>query len=275
MLDDEDHATGKGDDMLVHHLNCGSMDSPGAPVVCHVLLVETAGGLVLIDSGFGLLDCADPRRIGPSRHLLRPRFDVAETAARQVERLGFHREDVRHVITTHFDMDHIGGIADFPEAQIHVTAAEALGAMRAPTRAERLRFRPAQWAHGPKIVEHEPSGEKWRGFAAAKELDTISPGIALVSLPGHTRGHACVAVDAGHRWVLHCGDAFYYRGTVDGHSPVPLGIKIAEMSVAFDRKVVRDNHARLAELYARQDPDLLVVSSHDPKLLADAVATST
>lgn len=261
--------------MKVHHLNCGTMDAPGAPVICHVLLIETANGLVLVDTGFGLRDCADPSRIGPSRHLLRPRFDVEETAARQVENLGFHREDVRHVITTHFDIDHIGGIADFPDAQIHVTAAEALGAMTAPIRSEKLRFRPAQWAHRPKIVEHDAHGEKWRGFAAAKELEDISPGIVLVSLPGHTRGHACVAVDAGHRWVLHCGDAFYYEGTLDGRSRVPLGLKLAEIIVAFDRKMVRDNHARLAELHARQEPDLLIVSAHDPKLLADAVATST
>jgi glyoxylase-like metal-dependent hydrolase (beta-lactamase superfamily II) len=260
--------------MKVHHLNCGSMDSPGAPVICHVLLVETDGGLVLVDSGFGLRDCSDPSRIGASRHLLRPRFDVDETAARQVERLGFRREDVRHIITTHFDMDHIGGISDFPEAQIHLTAAEAFGALKAPTRGERFRFRPAQRAHHPKIVEHDPNGEKWRGFAAAKELEAISPGIVLVSLPGHTRGHACVAVDAGHRWVLHCGDAFYYAGTVDGRSPIPLRIKISEMLVAFDRKVVRDNHARLAELYDRQDPDLLIISAHDPKLLSHAVATN-
>jgi glyoxylase-like metal-dependent hydrolase (beta-lactamase superfamily II) len=260
--------------MKVHHLNCGSMDSPGAPVICHVLLVETDNGLVLVDSGFGLLDCADPRRIGPSRRLLRPRFDLSETAAHQVEALGFHREDVRHIITTHFDIDHIGGIADFPEAQIHVTAAEALGAMRPPTRMERFRFRPAQWAHGPKIVEHEPDGEKWRGFAAAKELDAIAPGIVLVSLPGHSRGHACVAVDAGHRWVLHCGDSFYYAGTLDGRSPVPLRLKLSESMIAFDRKAVRDNHSRLAELYARWEPDLFMVSAHDPKLLADAVTTS-
>jgi glyoxylase-like metal-dependent hydrolase (beta-lactamase superfamily II) len=260
--------------MKVHHLNCGSMDSPGAPVICHVLLVETDGGLVLVDSGFGLRDCSDPSRIGASRHLLRPRFDVDETAARQVERLGFRREDVRHIITTHFDMDHIGGISDFPEAQIHLTAAEAFGALKAPTRGERFRFRPAQRAHHPKIVEHDPNGEKWRGFAAAKELEAISPGIVLVSLPGHTRGHACVAVDAGHRWVLHCGDAFYYAGTVDGRSPIPLRIKISEALVAFDRKVVRDNHARLAELYDRQDPDLLIISAHDPNLLSHAVATN-
>jgi glyoxylase-like metal-dependent hydrolase (beta-lactamase superfamily II) len=259
--------------MKVHHLNCGTMEAPGAPIVCHVLLVETDNGLVLVDSGFGLLDCADPTRIGPSRHLLRPTFDVEETAARQVEKLGFRRDDVRHVITTHFDMDHIGGIADFPDAQIHVTAAEALGATRPPTRMERFRFRPAQWAHGPQIVEHEPTGEKWRGFAAAKELDSIAPGIVLISLPGHTRGHACVAVDAGHRWVLHCGDAFYYEGTLDGRSRVPWGLKISEKLVAFDRKAMYDNHSRLAELYAHRDPNLLIVSAHDPRLLANAIAT--
>jgi glyoxylase-like metal-dependent hydrolase (beta-lactamase superfamily II) len=191
-----------------------------------------------------------------------------------VEGLGFRRDDVRHVITTHFDIDHIGGIADFPTARIHLTAAEAFGALKGPTRRERFRFRPGQWAHGPKIVEHDPSGEKWRGFAAAKELDAISPGIVLVSLPGHTRGHACVAVDAGHRWVLHCGDAFYYAGTVDERSTVPLGLKMSEMLVAYDRKVVCDNHARLSELYARRDPELMVVSAHDPKLLADAAATN-
>ncbi len=260
--------------MKVHHLNCGSMESPGTPVVCHVLLVETENGLVLVDSGFGLKDCADPTRIGPTRYVLRPRFDVTETAARQVEALGYHREDVRHIITTHFDIDHIGGIADFPDAQIHVTAAEAFGAMQAPTRMEKFRFRPAQWAHGPKVVEHEPDGEKWRGFAAAKELDAISPGIVLVSLPGHSRGHACVAVDAGHRWVLHCGDSFYYAGTLDGRSRVPLAIKLSETTIAFDRKAVRNNHARLIELYSRREPDLLMVSAHDPKLLADAIATS-
>jgi glyoxylase-like metal-dependent hydrolase (beta-lactamase superfamily II) len=260
--------------MKVHHLNCGTMDAPGADIVCHVLLVETDNGLVLVDSGFGLRDCADPTRIGPSRHLLRPIFDVNETAARQVEALGFPREDVRHIITTHFDMDHIGGLADFPDAQIHVTSAEVLGAMRPPTRVEKFRYRSVQWAHGPNIVEHDPDGEKWRGFAAARELEAIAPGIVLVSLPGHSRGHACIAVDAGHRWVLHCGDAFYYAGIIDGRSKVPLTIKLSEPLIAFDRKRVRDNHARLAELHARNEPDLLIVSAHDPTLLADAVASA-
>ena len=200
------------------------------------------------------------RRPEPHRPVAPPDPPESSTPRRplpdQVEALGFHRDDVRHIITTHFDVDHIGGIADFPDAQIHVTAAEALGAMRPPTRREKARFRTSQWAHGPKIVEHDPDGETWRGFAAAKELDAIAPGIVLVSLPGHTRGHACVAVDAGHRWVLHCGDAFYYRGTLDGHSRVPVSIKLFEgiVSLRSEARARQPRPARRALRTARARP---------------------
>jgi glyoxylase-like metal-dependent hydrolase (beta-lactamase superfamily II) len=259
--------------MKVHHLNCGTMDMPGAPMVCHVLLVETGKGLVLVDSGYGSHDCANPGgRVGPVRHFTRPVLHHHETAAHQIEGMGFRREDVRHILITHFDLDHIGGISDFPEAEIHVTAAEAVGAIHAPSRLEKIRYRHRQWAHDPRIVEHDPRGEPWRGFAAAKELAEIAPGIVMISLPGHTRGHACFAVDAGHRWVLHCGDAFYHHGTLHGRSPIPMALRIQEVLVAFDRKRVRDNHARLAELYRRRDPDLFIVCAHDPELYAQAHA---
>jgi glyoxylase-like metal-dependent hydrolase (beta-lactamase superfamily II) len=251
------------------------MNPYAAPkIVCHVLLVETDNGLVLVDTGYGSRDCADHARVGPTRHLFRPAFDHDETALRQVERLGFTRADVRHIVVTHFDMDHIGGIADFPDAQIHATSAEIQGAVRHPSFREKMRFRSVQWAHGPKLVEHNPVGERWRGFAAAKELDEIAPGIVLVALPGHTRGHACIAVDAGNRWVLHCGDAFYHPGTLDGHSTVPAPIRIIEPLLAFDRKKVGDNHARLTELYQRQQPDLLMVCAHDAALYERAKATA-
>jgi glyoxylase-like metal-dependent hydrolase (beta-lactamase superfamily II) len=259
--------------MKVHHLNCGTMLMATAPMVCHVLLIETDSGLVLVDSGFGTHDCDNPKRVGPTRHMVRAILRHEETVAHQIERLGFTRDDVRHIVITHMDMDHAGGLSDFPAAQIHLTSAEALGAIRAPSRQEQIRYRFAQWAHKPHIVEHDPHGEKWRGFAAANELTDISPGIALVSLPGHTRGHACVAVDAGHRWVLHAGDAFYHYGTLDG-TPVPRALTAMESLVAFDRKTVLANHARLAELYQRKDPDLLIVCAHDPTLLEQARASA-
>ena len=111
------------------------------------------------------------------------------------------------------------------------------------------------------------------GSPLQRNSTEISPGIALLSLPGHTRGHACVAVDAGHRWVLHAGDAFYHYGTLDG-TPVPRALTAMETLVAFDRKSVQANHARLVELYERQEPDLLIVCAHDPTQLQRARATA-
>jgi glyoxylase-like metal-dependent hydrolase (beta-lactamase superfamily II) len=259
--------------MRIHHLNCGTLRLPGAPMVCHVLLLETDAGLVLVDSGFGLADIADPaRRIGPFRHVIRPLLDPAETAIRQVERLGFDPRDVRHILLTHFDIDHIGGLSDFPWAQVHLSAAEALGALHHPSFAERQRYNPLQWAHRPAIVEQAPGGESWRGFAGVRALDTVAPGLLLVPLPGHTRGHAGYAIDSGTRWLLHAGDAFYFRGTLDGRSPVPWVARLQESLLAFDRGQVRDNHARLAALYRRGDPDLDIVCAHDPALLAPFAA---
>ena len=256
----------------VHHLNCGTMRPRLTPaLVCHVLLVETPRGLVLVDSGFGLEDVRDPAgRLGGARRLTRPALDPAETAVRQVEALGHSARDVTAIVLTHLDSDHVGGLADFPGAVVHVTTNE-LGAALAPrTRLERNRYRTAQRSHAPTLVEHSPAaGDGWRGFTAI-ELEGIAPGLVLVALPGHTRGHAAVAVDAGEHWVLHAGDAFYHRGQVDGSGSAPATLRTMERAVAHDWDLVRANHARLAEVAGGAEPDLLLVNSHDPALLERA-----
>ncbi|MEV6335340.1 MBL fold metallo-hydrolase [Nocardia vinacea] len=257
--------------MKVHHLNCGTMRPPATPggLVCHVMLVETNCGLVLIDSGLGLRDAVAPgERFGPARFYVRPTFDPNEAAINQIRQLGYDPAEVRHIVLTHFDADHAGGLADFPWARVHLTGAEAFAAQHPRTLIERERYRPAQRTHRPVLVEYEPSaGESWRGFPGAEELTDIAAGIVLINLPGHSRGHAAVAVDAGDRWILHVGDSFYHHGQLDGTDTAPKAITAMERVIAHDWKQVQANHQRLAQLWATAEPDLLLVNAHDPYLL--------
>ncbi len=138
--------------------------------------------------------------------------------------LGYDPHDVRHVVLTHFDADHTGGLADFPWAQVHLTTTENHAALHPEGAVERGRYLASQRAHGPTIVPHTlDGGEPWRGFPNARELSGIEAGIVMIALPGHTRGHAAVAVDAGSHWVLHAGDSFYTtdRSTEPAMSPSP------------------------------------------------------
>lgn len=265
--------------MKVHHLNCGTMRPWATPggLVCHVLLLETDSGLALIDSGLGLHDAADPRkRFGPTRFYVRPAFDPTEAAITQIRDLGFDPHDVRDIVLTHFDADHAGGLSDFPWARVHLTAAEFAAAHHPATLVERERYLPATRAHGPRLVEHSPTAtESWRDFPGARELTDIAPGIVLIPLPGHTRGHAAIAVDAGTHWILHTGDAFYHHTQLDGTGSPPKPLLAMERAVAADWRKVRANHQRLSQLWHAADPDLLLINAHDPHLLARALEVSS
>ncbi|WP_159840745.1 MBL fold metallo-hydrolase [Nocardia sp. CY41] len=260
--------------MKVHHLNCGTMRPLCTPegLVCHVLLLETPTGLVLVDSGLGLRDAAEPgARFGPGRYYVRPRFDENEAAVRQIARLGFDPRDVRDIVLTHFDADHTGGLADFPWARVHLTAAEADAALHPRGFVEKGRYLATQRDHHPTLVGHLPGyGEPWNGFAAAHELTDVASGLVMIGLPGHSRGHAAIAIDTGKRWILHAGDAFYHHGQIDGTSRVPRSLILMERFIAHDMPRVRANHERLTELWTTQAPELLLVNAHDPTLLRRA-----
>jgi glyoxylase-like metal-dependent hydrolase (beta-lactamase superfamily II) len=264
--------------MRVHHLDCCSMcpfperlvNGRGSllrrgRLVSHCLLVETPrSGLVLVDTGIGRADVAAPNaRLGAGFVAMSGIVKPAEamTAHAQVRALGFDPRDVRHILVTHLDLDHAGGIGDFPEARVHVHAAEYETTRAPQTSQKKQQYHPAQFTKVKNWNHYASTGKPFRELPTVRELPGLPPEILAIPLPGHTRGHACIAVDTGPRWLVHAGDAYFSKGTITRHGGT-WGMERFERLVAIERSRLAENHARLGEL--ARAADVTVFSAHDP-----------
>ena len=237
-------------------------------MVAHCLVLETErDGLVLVDSGFGTRD-VDGRSGLPRvfNTLVGPALDPQEPAVVQLERLGYKPADLRHVVVTHLDLDHAGGIADFPHATIHVHAREHAAAMTRVTQRERQRYHKAHWAHGPTWSVYTEDGDTWRGLPAVTRLRGIDADIGLLPMHGHTRGHSAVIANAGDRWLVHAGDAYFHRHAVAG-GKVPLALRAFEKAVETDAPSRRASASALRQLRASYS-DVALFCAHDTEEFA-------
>jgi glyoxylase-like metal-dependent hydrolase (beta-lactamase superfamily II) len=270
--------------MRIHHLNCGTdcplggalfdgrSAGPLGHLVCHCLLIETdAHGLVLVDTGYGLKDVhrphSPPARITRfMRGLLNIRLREEETAIRQIEALGFAAQDVRHIVLTHLDFDHAGGLEDFPHAHIHLLDREFQDATGPRTGfVTRNRYRPAQFDKIGNWQRYGATGEPWFGFDAVRDLAGLPPEILLVPLPGHTWGHAGVAIHRGDTWLLHAGDAYFYRGEMrEAQRHCTPGLRAYQTMMEVSREQRFANQARLRNLSISERQRLTMICAHDP-----------
>ncbi len=237
-------------------------------LVCHCLLVETPHhGLVLVDTGLGLRDVRAPRErlSGFFRRLNRIRLAEKETAVRQIEALGFRAGDVRHIVLTHLDFDHAGGIEDFPGAAVHVLGTE-LDAARHRRRGliARGRYRPQQWDGEIDWRVYDAEGEPWFGFASVRGLKGLPPEILMVPLVGHTWGHCGIAVRMPDRWLLHAGDAYFHAHEMDLAEPrCPPGLRAYQRVMEVNRRARLTNQARLRTLIRGHGGEVELFCAHD------------
>jgi glyoxylase-like metal-dependent hydrolase (beta-lactamase superfamily II) len=275
--------------MRVHHLNCISgcplggivMDgftttSLRGRVASHCLLIEAPSSLVLVDTGYGLNDVRDPRsRLAAFfLALMRPEFREEMTAVRQIQRLGFDPRDVRHIVLSHLDFDHAGGLDDFPEATVHLLASEVEAATARKTPLDKARYRPQQWQSRDRWRTYAPAeGDTWRGLTSVRQLIGLPPELLMLPLLGHTFGHAGVVVEGAtsigeqerlDTTLVYAADAYFYHAEMDIHHPhCTPGLAAYQTMMEKDRRLRRQSQYNLRELRRQSGRELTIFCAHD------------
>jgi glyoxylase-like metal-dependent hydrolase (beta-lactamase superfamily II) len=241
----------------VYHLNCVKIVSPINDNVCgHCLLIKENDKLVLIDTGIGLLDTLDPiGRIGQELvNLVGYRFDEGQTAVRQIENLGLDPKNVTDCVISHLDNDHIGGLADFPEAIVHVGSEEFEN-----FNSGNPRYLKTPLEHNPRIITYKKLGLNWFGFEARKVDINTKTDIFLVPLLGHTLGHCGVAIKVNNEWLFYVADAYYLRLELnDSDHPVN---ELAKMRA--DNNELRITTVDKIRKLIEHHPEIKVFGYHD------------
>jgi glyoxylase-like metal-dependent hydrolase (beta-lactamase superfamily II) len=238
------------------------------------LLVQRPQGLLLVDTGWGSLTIDDPRRFPGTLFALTagaPRASHDESALGRVRALGMRADDVSDIVLTHLDIDHVGGLSDFPHATVHVAHAEhaARFERRQPFRSWVHDSRRA-FAHRPRFALASWSDHQELGFP--RSVDLFGDGsVILLDGKGHTPGHAAVLVRAGSSTLLHAGDSFVHHTELEGEEQLPFGVRLYRR-VLHETKPEASATLDRVRRVRRAHPEVTLVNAHDASLLAQLPA---
>jgi glyoxylase-like metal-dependent hydrolase (beta-lactamase superfamily II) len=219
------------------------------------LLEHPGAGLILVDTGMHASVAMDPKQnLGPViGRLYHFEMEPEQTVAAQLRKRGIEQRDVKLVLMTHMHMDHASAISDFTEATYVLGEGEwaAFTASR-PTLKGYVTRQGAHAVDYREVVYDTRLASSYSTFG--RSFDLFGDGsVRLVYTPGHSAGHQSVIVRLKDREALLAGDAVYFVDTLDHER---RGLFLADEHNW--RRSLRE-----IQLYRRENPDALIIPSHD------------
>lgn len=209
------------------------------PMDYYMWLLRRGSEVILVDSGY---DDAEARARG------RPiRLDPGVALAP----FGITPDQITQLVVTHLHYDHAGGLHLFPNAHLHLQAAEMAYAtgpcmchdtLRMPFTAGHI-CEAVKRLYSGKLTFHDGDGE-------------VAEGVTVHCIGGHSRGLQCVRVltEAGH--LVLASDAAHFYENFQARKSFPIVVDLQNMLDGFDR---------LVGLASKPE---LVVPGHDPLVRA-------
>jgi glyoxylase-like metal-dependent hydrolase (beta-lactamase superfamily II) len=205
------------------------------PMDYFMWLLRQGDRSILVDTGYDAEEGA--RRDRPIR--LDPGAALAP--------FGLTPEDIDEVIVTHLHYDHAGGLHLFPNAALHLQAAEMAYAtgpcmchdtLRMPFTAAHV-CEAVRRVYSGRVIFHEGDGE-------------IADGVTVHCLGGHSRGLQAVRVRTSAGWLVLASDATHFYENLWLRKPFPIVVDLEDMLRGF---------STLERLASRPE---LIVPGHDP-----------
>lgn len=228
------------------------------PINCFA--IEHRDGLILFDTGLDPAIATDPDYISHPigrfllKRLFRFHIGVEDRLDRKLREAGFSADSVKKAVFSHLHFDHVGGIAQIPDAELIVSRQEwdVLSGPH-PEREwilrEHIQIPKAKWRPVEFVPTDDPLFAPFEGCH-----DVMGDGsLILLPTPGHTPGSSSLLIRTPQLSpILLIGDLAYSADMLMEDKVPGTG----------DAKRLRQSYAKVRRL-KRMLPDLVLVPSHD------------
>jgi glyoxylase-like metal-dependent hydrolase (beta-lactamase superfamily II) len=173
-----------------------------------------------------LLDCGFINDGGGAEMAIR--FDVPWwiSPLRMLEEFGIRPADISDIVLSHAHFDHMGSIAEFPKARLHIQKREYLSWMEAMALPRQFGFI-TQVVHPDDLRTAFDASLEHRLNLIEGDRDNVLPGIHVRTGEGHTLGQQFIIAETAKGRVVVSGDCIYGARNILGNNNdgvyIPLG----------------------------------------------------